>query len=88
MCKLDKIGYAVSDMILQFPPAMRTLSQNISYDDILTARRFSAVIYKQENMYADRAIEDYLRANALFQLREADRIKEMIRAFEMDMWVY
>ena len=63
-------------------------AQNISYDDILTARRFSAVIYKQENMYADRAIEDYLRANALFQLREADRIKEMIRAFEMDMWVY
>ena len=63
-------------------------AQNISYDDILTARRFSSIIYKEENMYADRAIEDYLRANALFQLREGERIKEMIRAFEMNMWVY
>lgn len=63
-------------------------AQNISYDDIFNARRFASTIYKEENMYGDRAIEDYIKANSLFQLREGERIKEFIRAFEMDAWVY
>jgi|TARA_B110001469_G_C9620585_1_gene309266 gliding motility associated protien GldN len=62
--------------------------QPISFDHLLNARRFSAVIVKEENIYDNRKIEDYVRGNSLFQLLEADRIKESIRNREMDMWSY
>lgn len=60
----------------------------ISFDHLLNSRRFSAVIYKQDNIYGDRAIEKYLPENALLQLLEANRIKEGIRDKEQDMWAY
>lgn len=60
----------------------------ISYDHLLNARRFNSVIVREENIYGDRAIEDYVRGNSLFQLLEADKIKEDIRNREMDMWNY
>ncbi len=60
----------------------------ISYDNLLNARRFNSVIVKEENLYGDRKISDYIRGNSLFQLLEADRIKEGIRDREMDMWNY
>lgn len=60
----------------------------ISYDNLLNARRFTSTIRKEENMYGDRKIKDYIRGNSLFQLLEADRIKEGIRNREMDMWNY
>lgn len=60
----------------------------ISYDNLLNARRFNSIIRKEENMYGDRKIKDYIRGNSLFQLLEADRIKEGIRDREMDMWNY
>jgi gliding motility associated protien GldN len=63
-------------------------SQPISYDHLLNARRFSSVIVKEENIYGNRAIEDYVRGNSLFQLLEANKIKENIRNREMDMWNY
>lgn len=63
-------------------------SQPISYDHLLNARRFSSTIVKEENMYGNRKITDYIRGNSLFQLLEADRIKENIRNREMDMWNY
>ena len=63
-------------------------SQPISYDHLLNARRFSSVIMKEENIYGNRAIADYIRGNSLFQLLEADKIKEDIRNREMDMWNY
>ncbi len=63
-------------------------SDPISFDNLLNARRFSAVIQKEENVYGDRAIKDYIKENSLFQLLEADRIKENIRNREMDMWNY
>ena len=62
--------------------------QPISFDHLLNARRFSSVIVKEENIYNNRKIEDYVRGNSLFQLLEADRIKESIRNREMDMWSY
>ncbi len=43
---------------------------------------------KEENIYGDRSIKDYVRGNSLFQLLEADRVKEGIRDREMDMWNY
>lgn len=60
----------------------------LNYDDILNSRRFSAVIYKTDNEYGDREIEDYIGDNALKQLLEAKRIKEKIREFESNMWNY
>jgi len=66
----------------------KNVSQPISYDHLLNARRFNAVIIREENVYGNRAIADYIRGNALFQLLEADRIKESIRNKEIDMWNY
>ncbi|WP_461533805.1 type IX secretion system ring subunit PorN/GldN [Sinomicrobium sp.] len=58
----------------------------ISFDHLLNARRFNAVIYKEDNVYGDREIRDYIPDNAMFQLMEAQRIKEEIRNFEQDVW--
>lgn len=82
-----------------FPDARETLhaskvfnpknsAQPLSYDNLLNARRFNSTVRKEENLYGDRAIKDYVRGNSLFQLLEADRIKEGIRDREMDMWNY
>ena len=82
-----------------FPDARETLhnskvfnpensAQPLSYDNLLNARRFNSTILKEENIYGDRAISDYIRGNSLFQLLEANRIKEGIRDREMDMWNY
>jgi gliding motility associated protien GldN len=66
----------------------KNVSQPISFDHLLNARRFSSVIVKEENIYGNRAIADYVRGNSLFQLLEANKIKEDIRNREMDMWNY
>jgi len=60
----------------------------ISFDQILNSRYFNAIIYKEENMYGDREIKDYMKDDALQQLLESERVKEKIRNFEEDMWNY
>jgi gliding motility associated protien GldN len=60
----------------------------ISFDHLLNARRFSGLIYKEENVYGDRLIADYMKDNAQNQLLESARVKEKIRDFESDMWNY
>ncbi len=59
-----------------------------SFDHLFNSRRFNATIYKEENMLGDRKISDYIKEHALMQLLESDRIKEVIRDFEQDMWNY
>ncbi|PHQ62114.1 MAG: gliding motility protein GldN [Maribacter sp.] len=66
----------------------RNSAQPISFDMLLNARRFNAVIYREDNVHGDRYIKDYIAENALFQLLESDRIKEVIRDREQDMWSY
>lgn len=66
----------------------RNSARPISFDMLLNARRFNGVIYKEENVHGDRKIDDYIFDNALFQLLEANRIKESIRDREQDMWAY
>ena len=66
----------------------RNSAQPISFDMLLNARRFNATIYKEDNVYGDRAIKDYISDNSLFQLLESNRIKETIRDKEQDMWSY
>lgn len=60
----------------------------ITFDHLLNSRRFSAVVYKEENVYGDRMIKEYLKDNAQLQLLESERIKNKIRNFEQDMWNY
>ncbi len=66
----------------------KNVSHPISYDHLLNARRFSSVIVREENIYNNRKISEYIRGNSLFQLLEANRIKEDIRDREIDMWNY
>ncbi len=60
----------------------------ITFDHLLNSRRFSGEIYKEENVYGDREIQQYMKDNSQMQLLEAERIKEKIRSFESDMWNY
>ncbi len=60
----------------------------LSYDHLLNARRFVASIYREENIYGNRDVSQYIKGNALFQVLEADRLKENIRNKELDMWNY
>ncbi|WP_333599476.1 type IX secretion system ring protein PorN/GldN [Flavobacterium sp.] len=63
-------------------------AQPISFDHLLNSRRFNGEIYKEENVYGDREIEQYMKDNAQNQLLESERVKEKIRDFESDMWNY
>jgi len=82
-----------------FPDARKTLHNSLAFngansaspfnfDHLLNSRRFNGYIYKEENVYGDRQIEEYMPDNAQFQLLESERIKEKIRDFEQDMWSY
>jgi len=66
----------------------RNSAMSITFDHLLNSRRFNGVIYKEENVYGDRLIEDYLKDNAQMQLLESERVKDKIRNFEQDMWNY
>ena len=66
----------------------RNSAMPITFDHLLNSRRFNAVIYKEENVYADRKVDEYMKDNAQSQLLESERIREKIRNFEQDMWNY
>ncbi len=66
----------------------KNVSQPISFDNLLNARRFNSYIVREENVYDNRKIADYIKGNALFQLLESRKLKEDIRNREMDMWNY
>jgi gliding motility associated protien GldN len=59
-----------------------------TFDHLLNSRRFSGVIYKEENVYGDREIAEYMKENSQMQLLESERVKDKIRDFEQDMWNY
>ncbi|MBL4939181.1 MAG: gliding motility protein GldN [Lutibacter sp.] len=82
-----------------FPDARKTLhnmkvfnnknsSYPISFDHLLNARRFNSIIYREENIYGNRDVAQYVKGNALFQVIESNKIKEEIRNKELDMWNY
>ncbi len=66
----------------------RNSAMPITFDHLLNSRRFNAVIYKEENVYGDRQIDEYMKDNSQMQLLEAERVKDKIRDFESDMWNY
>ncbi|WP_456377603.1 type IX secretion system ring subunit PorN/GldN [Lutibacter sp.] len=82
-----------------FPDARKTLHEMkvfnnknsaypISFDHLLNARRFSSIIFREENIYGNRDVADYVKGNALFQVIESNKIKDEIRNKELDMWNY
>jgi len=60
----------------------------ISFDHLLNARRFNSIIYREENIYGNRDVAEYVKGNALFQVIESNKIKDEIRNKELDMWNY
>lgn len=66
----------------------RNTAAPVSFDHLLNSRRFNGIIYKEENVYEDRKIENYMKDNSQNQLLESARVKEKIRDFEQDMWNY
>ncbi len=66
----------------------RNTSQPISYDHLLNSRRFHGVVYKEDNVQGDRGVNEYINDNALMQLLESNRIQEVIRNIEIDLWNY
>ncbi|MBL0014292.1 MAG: gliding motility protein GldN [Flavobacterium sp.] len=66
----------------------RNSAMPITFDHLLNSRRFNGVIYKEENVYGDREIAEYLKENSQMQLLESERVKDKIRDFEQDMWNY
>jgi gliding motility associated protien GldN len=66
----------------------KNTSQPVSFDHLLNSRRFHGVIYKEDNVQGDRGVNEYINDNALMQLMESDRIQDVIRNIEMDLWNY
>lgn len=66
----------------------KNLSSDITYDDLLNARRFSSIIYKTDNGLGNGVIKDYIPNDADEQLEESERIKAQILQMESDMWNY
>lgn len=59
---------------------------NFSYDDIFLQRRYSGYIYRESNVFNNRAIVDYaLGKDALY---ESERIHNEIFNLEQDLWEY
>ncbi|QCX53560.1 gliding motility protein GldN [Elizabethkingia sp. JS20170427COW] len=66
----------------------KNLSSDITFDDILNARRFSSIIYKSDNGMGTGVIKDYIPRDAEAQLEESDRIKNQILEMENSLWNY
>jgi gliding motility associated protien GldN len=61
-------------------------AQRMSFDDLFLRRMFNSYIYKESNVY-NRLIQEHIE-NGLDQLLEAERIKNDIRNYELDLWEY
>ena len=66
----------------------KNTSQPISFDHLLNSRRFNGSVYREDNVQGDRGVNDYINDNALMQLMESDRIQDVIRNIEIDLWNY
>lgn len=66
----------------------KNTSMPISFDHLLNSRRFSGIVYKEDNVQGDRQVKEYINNNAMMQLLESNRIKEQIRDIEQDLWNY
>ncbi|MEK9530052.1 MAG: gliding motility protein GldN [Flavobacteriaceae bacterium] len=57
----------------------------ITFDQLLTSRRFTSRIYAVDNVFNDRPVDQYV-GDPFMQLIESERLKNVIRDFEQDLW--
>lgn len=57
-----------------------------TFDDLFVMRYFSSYIIREENVYDNRFINDYMRG--VDALLESEKIKQQIMHFEFDLWEY
>lgn len=60
--------------------------QGESFDDVILKRKFNSYIVKEENVYNNRNITDYLTGKDA--MRESQRIENSIFTFEQNLWEY
>jgi gliding motility associated protien GldN len=60
-------------------------ASRITFDQLLTSRRFTARIYAVDNVFNDRTVDQYVD-DPFMQLIESERLKNVIRDFEQDLW--
>ena len=66
----------------------RNRKSKMSFDMIFTTRRFYTSLYKEENVFGNRKLNDYIKKDKFREQMESMRIKEQIRNRELDMWNY
>lgn len=82
-----------------YPDARKVLANNmvynpknsasdLSFDDLLNARRFSSIIYRSTFGSGDGTVKEYVPKDADGQIEESNRIKEKIIEMENQMWNY
>ena len=60
-------------------------ASRITFDQLLTSRRFTSRIFAIDNVFNDRAVDQYVD-DPFMQLIESERLKSVIRDFEQDLW--
>jgi len=61
-------------------------ARNLSFDDIFLKRKFNSYIVKEENIYNNRAISQYLGSKDA--MLESKRIENAIFDYEQNLWEY
>jgi gliding motility associated protien GldN len=61
-------------------------ARNSSFDDILLKRKFNSYIVKEENIYNNRDISQYLSSKDA--MLESKRIENEIFDYEQNLWEY
>jgi len=61
-------------------------ARNLSFDDIMLKRKFNSYIVKEENIYNNRAISNYLGSKDA--MLESKRIENSIFDYEQNLWEY
>jgi gliding motility associated protien GldN len=63
-------------------------SKRISFDQLLLSRKFHTYLYRIDNIMDDRALSKtpYVSDNLYLRITESQRLKDIIRNFEHDMW--
>lgn len=60
-------------------------ANRINFDQLLTSRRFTSRIIGIDNVFDDQFVEDYV-SDPFMRLIESERLKNVIRDFEQDLW--
>jgi len=61
-------------------------AQNLSFDDVILKRKFNSYIVKEENIYNNRFISNYLGSKDA--MLESKRIENSIFDYEQNLWEY